>query len=186
MEYGGLKNVVLVVKLQDDIILVDKRHEFVAGYRPVFVDCSRSRGTPVVAEGGVCDQYLAEFNDMIISLKLTDQDKVIVSLDSLCKNLCLTTIFGLFLQYPYVYYTSDSGNCLAGVELILVELGSPEDPPQSHHVTNDGADHVTNSTVGHVFTSFSVPKSLCQTEEELTSLRYYLRHRMVCLDSVAM
>ena len=49
VEQSGLKNVVLVVKLQDDIVLVDKRHEFVAGYRPVFVDCSRSLGTPVVA-----------------------------------------------------------------------------------------------------------------------------------------
>ena len=189
VKQGGLKEVVLVVKLEYDIVLLDRRHDFVSEYAPVVIDCSSYRGTPVLAENDVCDQYRAAFSNMIKSVNETDEDQVILDLDSECKGLCLTTIFGFFLQYPYVYYTSDSGNCLAGVELILVELGFKLNHVTSdvtNHVTSDGTNHVTSDVSNHVFTTFSVPKVLCQTEEQLTSLPYYLRHRTVCLDSVAM
>jgi len=197
VKQSGLKEVVLVVKLEYDIVLLDRRHDFVSEYAPVVIDCSSYRGTPVLAENDVCDQYRAAFGNMIKSVNETDEDQVILDLDSECKGLCLTTIFGFFLQYPYVYYTSDSGNCLAGVELILVELGLKLNHVTSdvtNHVTSDVTNlvtsdvtnHVTSAGTNQVFTTFSVPKVLCQTEEQLTSLPYYLRHRTVCLDSVAM
>jgi len=174
VERGGLTDVVIVVKLQQDIVLMDKQHDFVSGYCPAFVDCSSFRGTPVLAESEICEKYLAEFRNMVKFIKQADKSQIIVDIDSRCRDLCLTTIFGLFLQYPFVYYTSDTGNCLSGVELTLVELGSRKNDSGSYHVTE------------HVHTSFSVPTALCPNEAEFTSLPYYLSHRGVCLDSVAM
>ena len=173
VKQGGLREVVVVVKLVDDVVLLDKRHDFVSGYSPVFVDCSQRKGTPVLAGTNICERYLATFSNMLKVIKEVGKTQAVVNLDSLCQDLCLTTIFGMFLQYPYVYYTDDHGNCLAGVQLFLVELGS-------------SVDHVSDDVTGHVFTTFSVPKSLCQDKEVLTKLPFYLKHRTVCLDSVAM
>ena len=181
VEEGGLREVVVVVKLVDDVVLLDKRHDFLSDYNPVFVDCSQRKGTPVLAGTNICERYLATFRNMLKVIKEVGKTQTVVNLDSLCQDQCLTTIFGMFLQYPYVYYTDDHGNCLAGVQLILVELGTSLD-----HVSDDVACHVSKDTTYHVFTTFSVPKSLCQDEEVLTKLPFHLKHRTVCLDSVAM
>lgn len=95
-------------------------------------------------------------------------DEITVNLDPFCEDtVCLTTIFGLFLQYPYVYLTTDHGNCLAGVQLVLVELA-----PRGSHV---------------VMTSFSVPSAVCGGDEApFRRLPNFLSSRRVVLDSVAM
>ncbi|KAL5265453.1 hypothetical protein ACHWQZ_G006236 [Mnemiopsis leidyi] len=181
VEQAGLKEVVVVVKLLDDVILVDKRHDFERGYSPEFVDCSLRKGTPDLAGSQICERYHVTFRKMLNMLREAGKTQTIVDLDSLCPGMCLTTIFGMFLQYPYVYYTDDHGNCLAGVQLILVELGLSVD-----HDTDDFTSNKTDKDTCYVFTTFSVPKSICHDEEALTSLPFYLKRQTVCLNSVAM
>ena len=161
IQTSGHGELIKVVKLLDDIILVDTTHEFVGSYCPVIIDCSIHLGMPRFLDEAVAEQYSGIFKEMMETI-LTGESPVV--LDSLCRDVCLTTIFGMFLQFPYVYYTSDHGNCLAGVELIVVELGLPNQP----------------------FTSFSLPRSLGPDEQGFSEIPHYLSHRTVTLVSVAM
>ena len=177
VEESGLEGRVKVVKLLEDVVLVDTQHDFLANYSPVFVDCSRRLGEPVLAAKEVVEEYRKVFTRMVEVV--ASSSSTLIDLDVLCGgDLCLTTVFGMFLRYPYLYYTSDEGNCLSGVELVVVELGlNPEEL---------GVSKQSHVTASHVFTSFSVPKALLSGEKELERLEYYVGHRTVCLDCVAM
>ena len=193
LQDSGHDDVIKVVKLLDDVILVDISHDFLINYSPEIIDCSRHLNMPQLADSTVIGNYTHVFQEMMEAVRLGISP---VDLDTLCQqDICLTTIFGMFLQYPYAYYTSDAGNCLAGVELVVVELGhqtkmsSSSDKKTMVLPSGDKKTMVLPSGDKRdcrTFTSFSVPKLFCPDESVLRDIACYVSHRTVILDSVAM
>ena len=149
-----------VVQLVDDVFIVDTDQISSLTSDQTFIDCSRHLEAPRLMNVDLIKQFQLTMREFIDIIKASPSP---VDLSPQCSNLCLTTIFGMFLLYPFVYYTSDEGNCLGGEELYLFKVGCEEG----------------------VFTSYTCPVRLC-SEVVLRRLREVCSVERVVMDCVAL
>eukprot|EP00116_Pleurobrachia_bachei_P004204 sb/3464466/ len=168
-----------------DIFVVDKTADY-SDYNPYFIDCSRGlKSGPVLADQGVVSRHWQVFKEFLRDIKSGTE-----TLSCTDESVCFSTLYGMFLKYPYLYYTCNESNCLSGEPLYLVELALPE-----RHLTGVigigcnqqngviGCDDVisnapdTNNPAEpdslFSFTQFTIPVSICDERRlgELKKLR---------------
>jgi len=162
-----------IVQLREDFVIVDvdQLSDITNTQLPdcidiTFIDCSRYRKTPVPLNRfnpPLVKQFHATWKEF---KQIVETDPSPVDLSPQCSksNICLTTIFGMFLQYPFIYYTCDDINCLSGEELYLFKVG--------------------DST--GVFTSYTCPVRLCGEDMLARLKRECLSVERVVMDRVAL
>lgn len=106
------------------------------------VDVSHTRTEP----GSVSDRVRSEIRRRVenVCRRLIENRSSVVDVDDLCANICPTTMFGIFLDYPIVYWFSDyetCGNCLSCRNLVVIHV-----------------ERTTNSEI--CIFSFSYPESM--------------------------
>ena len=184
-----------IVTFNDDVLLVNtSSFRTLSNYEPAFVNCSRSLSKPQFLDNVTKAQYLDVFKTCILAI-IDPESEIIVDLRDKCEGACLTTLFGLFLRYPYVYYSSDEGNCLSAIPLYHFVYGTYVNTEFSSKSINEHKNpHAKTSSKSMneqkkchvVWTSFSVPVQLCDDIRKLARLPWYLEHSTVCLDTVAL
>lgn len=143
-----------ILVISDSVIIVRYPEiilelELVLNDPPVIVDVSKSLSKPQIVN---CREILLiEFVNVLLQrLKVSVADFVL-ELDDLLESIPVppTTVFGLILNYPVVYYVTDEDNCLSNEPLVLCQI----------MITNQ------NSNETKILRSFTVPKNVFKFSE---------------------
>eukprot|EP00116_Pleurobrachia_bachei_P007541 sb/3467803/ len=183
-----------------DIFIVDKTSDY-SDYEPCFIDCSRGLKTgPVMADHAVVSRHWQVFKEFLRDIK--SGTETLTCTDEL---VCFSTLYGMLLKYPYLYYTCNESNCLSGEPLYLVELAIPVRQltgvigigcnQQTGVIGYDGVIYNAPDTNNpgepdslFSFSQFTLPASICDEHrlDELKKMRYFHRITMVTRAAVAM
>lgn len=145
-------------------------------FQPMFVDVSECYETPVFASETTSAEIQEQLKDITLVLqnKCHSSDVLIMNFGS---EVNLSTVYGIFLGYPHVYWYSknSSSNCLSMTPLVIYKLYTK----LSSSYFSAGSCMLKKS---YCISSFSIPQCLdteCKADVEVweESLKNSLQHQ---------
>ena len=122
---------------------------------PIVIDISPNLTEPMIATKESYQKIKEDFKNLLSQIKDSYTDVIGINIEA---NINLTTMFGLLLGYPVVYYydTGMEGNCLSNRDLTVYKIGSQSIWPISFSVpTNLLAQTNIPDWLDHLRSSFS-------------------------------
>ena len=100
---------------------------------PTVIDISPNLTEPMIATTEIVRKIRKDFRNLLSQIKDSDTDVIGINTEA---NINVTTMFGLLLGYPVVYYydTGMEGNCLPNRDLTVYKVGSQNIWPISFSV----------------------------------------------------
>lgn len=100
---------------------------------PIVIDISSNLTEPMIATTDIVQNIIKDFRNLLSLIQYSDKDVIGIKIDD---YINVTTMFGLLLGYPVVYYydTGMEGNCLSNRDLTVYKVGSQNIWPISFSV----------------------------------------------------
>lgn len=171
-------NLLDVVSISDHILvtrfssLIDHLHDTCEGYerKNVLIDVSKHLKDPEIMGDSDCERVITSCLDSIKCAEVNSEKQCRIV--KLSEEHNATTLFGLLLGYPVIYWYSsentDTGNCLDMVPIRVIKVFSVLDEGESHKHNSSiktKLNHSVNERQLHSIYSWSYPnefKTQCQ------------------------
>ena len=90
---------------------------------PIVIDVSSSKKSPIITDF-IPIQELHLYEEILERVQTSEQTFKVVFTDDEVRTTNLSTVFGLLIGYPIVYYfdITSSNNCLADIDLTVVKV----------------------------------------------------------------
>lgn len=101
----------------------NKHYQNLESNFPTVIDISKNLPEPQLATADINQKVRKDFRCLFSQINESDEDVIDINMGN---DINLTTMFGLLLGYPVVYYydTKLEGNCLSNRDLTVYKIGS--------------------------------------------------------------
>lgn len=150
---------IILLSIKDDLCILNKKLFLEFKIAPLFIDVSENLSEPKIININT-NQHIMEMINLI-SNQIGDSTASVLELKIDEEIYCIPSVLGILAGYPIVYwydpFLSKEKNCISGIDLIVYKIF-----------------HNNYSIV-----SFSVPKSLSETEDVLDKIKAW-KNEMKC------